>query len=92
MSGQQREERYGEDFADWMLTEKTEIGFLNDLAGRKGVVLMYGPGFGAPAGTVRISMANLDADDYTEIARRLSELLDEYAAEFESESALDEAA
>ena len=54
--------------------------------------LMYGPGFNAPEGTVRISLANLNAEDYVEIARRLFELLDDYYAEYESESTLDEAA
>ena len=84
--------RCGSDFADWLKESRTEIDFLNDLAGRKGVVLMYGPGFSAPEGTVRISLANLNAEDYTEIARRLFELLDEYYAEYETEILLDEAA
>ena len=75
------EAEYGADFLEWLKTEKTEIDFLNDLAGRKGVVLMYGPGFSAPDGTVRVSLANLNAGDYAEIARRLFELLDEYCAE-----------
>ena len=84
--------RYGADFADWLRNSRTEIDFLNDLAGRKGVVLMYGPGFNAPEGTVRISLANLNAGDYAEIARRLYELLDDYYAEYEAEALLDEAA
>ncbi len=83
------ENRYGADFALWLKDSRTEIGFLNDLAEREGVVLMYGPGFSAPEGTVRISLANLNAEDYVEIARRLFELLDDYCAEMES---LDQAA
>lgn len=75
------EAEYGADFLEWLKTKKTEIDFLNDLASRKGVVLMYGPGFSAPDGTVRVSLANLNAEDYVEIARRLYELLDEYCAE-----------
>ena len=75
------EAEYGAEFVDWLKAEKTEIEFLNDLAGRKGVVLMYGPGFSAPDGTVRVSLANLNTEDYEEIARRLFELLDEYAEE-----------
>ncbi len=82
---------YDQDFADWMLTSRTEIDFLNDLAQKKGVVLMYGPGFDAEYGTVRISLANLNAEDYKEIARRLLELLEEYHAEYE-EKAEDKAA
>ena len=84
--------RYDADFADWLSTSRTEIDFLNDLAAKKGVVLMYGPGFSAPEGTVRISLANLNAEDYTEIARRLFELLDDYYAEYEAEILLAEAA
>ena len=80
------ESRYGADFAAWLTESRTEIDFLNDLAGKKGVVLMYGPGFSAPEGTVRISLANLNEKDYTEIARRLFELLDDYAAEYEQEA------
>jgi aspartate 4-decarboxylase len=77
------EQEYGPEFLGWLKAEKTEVDFLNDLAGRKGVVLMYGPGFSAPEGTVRISLANLNTEDYVEIARRLFELLDEYFAESE---------
>lgn len=75
------EAHYGGDFLDWLRAEKTGIDFLNDLAARKGVVLMYGPGFSAPDGTVRVSLANLNAEDFVELARRLFELLDEYRAE-----------
>ena len=53
---------------------------------------MYGPGFSAPEGTVRISLANLNSEDYAEIGRRLFELLDEYYEEYEEETVLDEAA
>lgn len=84
--------RYGEDFAYWLLESRTEIDFLNDLAGKVGVVLMYGPGFNAPEGTVRISLANLNEADYVEIARRLFELLDEYYEEYETKTAFDQAA
>ena len=84
------EKRYGADFAAWLLESRTEIEFLDDLAAKKGVVLMYGPGFDAPEGTVRISLANLNEEDYVEIARRLFELLDDYS-EYKT-SAMDEAA
>ena len=78
------ENRYGADFAAWLHDNRTEIDFLNDLAAKKGVVLMYGPGFSAPDGTVRISLANLNEEDYVEIARRLFELLDDYYSEYET--------
>ena len=75
------EKKYGKEYALWLKEEKPEIDFLNDLAKKKGVVLMYGPGFKAPEGTVRVSLANLNKEDYKELARRLFELLDEYKAE-----------
>lgn len=84
--------RYASNFTDWLKENRTEIDFLNDLARKKGVVLMYGPGFNAPDGTVRISLANLNAENYAEIARRLFELLDDYYAEYESLTMQDEAA
>ena len=86
------EQRYGTDFAAWKKESVTDIEFLDDLAKKKGVVLMYGPGFEAPEGCVRVSLANLNQDDYVEIARRLSELLDEYHTQYEQETALDVAA
>ena len=76
------EKHYGKDFADWLYKNVTEIDFLNALAQKKGVVLMYGPGFNAPDGTVRISLANLNKEDYIELAKRMFELLDEYYNEF----------
>ena len=77
------EDQYGSDFAEWKQENITDLDFLNDLAQKKGVVLMYGPGFDAPEGSVRISLANLYKEDYVEIARRIRELLDEYYTEFE---------
>ena len=84
--------RYGEDFSKWLSESRTEIEFLNELAAKKGVVLMYGPGFSAPEGVVRISLANLNTEDYIAIADRLFELIDECYEEYESISAMDLAA
>lgn len=65
---------------------------LDDLATKKGVVLMYGPGFDAPEGCVRVSLANLNKEDYVEIAQRMNELFDEYYEEYEATTQLAEAA
>ncbi len=78
-------DKYGEEFAKWREDNISDIDFLNDLAKKKGVVLMYGPGFDAPKGNVRISLANLNTEDYVQIASRIMELLDEYYEEFEDE-------
>ena len=78
---------YGQAFADWLSENVNEIDFLNDFAGRYGVVLMYGPGFGAEKGSVRVSLANLNEADYVDIGKRLLMLLDEYYSEFEIKEA-----
>lgn len=70
----------------------SDLDFLNNLATKEGVVLMYGSGFEAPKGCVRISLANLNKDDYVEIARRLGELLDTYHTQYEQERSLPAAA
>ncbi|MBR3325728.1 MAG: bifunctional aspartate transaminase/aspartate 4-decarboxylase [Atopobiaceae bacterium] len=85
-------QRYGDDFVAWRREAVSDIDFLNDLAKKEGVVLMYGPGFDAPEGCVRISLANLNKDDYVEIARRMGELMDEYYAQYEEETSLAAAA
>lgn len=46
------------------------------LAQDTGVVLMDGHGFDAPEWSVRVSLANLNADDYIAIGQRLSAMLD----------------
>lgn len=69
---------YGSEFEEWKKENITDLTFLEDLARRKGVVLMYGEGFDAPEGTVRVSLANLNKEDYIEIGKRIKELLDEY--------------
>lgn len=73
---------YGAEFAEWFSKNYEEIDFLYKLAAEEGVVLMYGPGFDAPAGTLRVSLANLSEDDYTEIGKRILELMAAYHADF----------
>lgn len=72
---------YGEDFAQKVMAKKSTLEILNDLAEKEGVVVMYGHGFAAPEGTCRISLANLNEEDYAEIAGRIFELFEEYKSE-----------
>ena len=48
-------------------------------------MLMDGHGFDAPEWSVRVSLANLNADDYIAIGQRLSAMLDEYAEVWKTE-------
>ena len=72
------ENMYGADFAKWKRSAVSDLDFLNELALKKGLVLMYGPGFDAPDGYVRVSLANLNVQDYYEVARRVKELVQDY--------------
>ncbi|MCK4807753.1 MAG: bifunctional aspartate transaminase/aspartate 4-decarboxylase, partial [Candidatus Aegiribacteria sp.] len=76
-------ERYGEKFRSWMEKTHEPIDFVWRLAEEKGIVLMDGGGFDAPEMSVRVSLANLFKDDYAEIGKGISDLLDEYRKEWE---------
>jgi aspartate 4-decarboxylase len=73
---------YGQDFAEWLLAHKDPIDLLLRLADESGVVLLPGRGFATPHPSARISLANLDAADYTRIGRVIRALLEECAAEY----------
>lgn len=79
------ETNYDKNFATWLRNEFEEIDFLLHLAKEDGVVLMEGVGFGATPGTVRISEANLEDNDYKEIANRIISLLKEYYEKYTKE-------
>ena len=65
-----------------METAHEPIDFVWRLAEEKAVVLMDGGGFDAPEMSVRVSLANLFKPDYDKIGRAISDLLDEYKAEW----------
>ncbi|MDP8237155.1 MAG: bifunctional aspartate transaminase/aspartate 4-decarboxylase [Candidatus Erginobacter occultus] len=76
-------ERHGEEFGKWMESAHEPIDFVWRLAEEKGIVLMDGGGFDAPEMSVRVSLANLFKPDYEQIGKGISDLLDEYKAEWE---------
>ena len=76
---------YGADFFAWLKENYDSLDIVVRLAQDTGVVLMGGHGFDAPEWSVRVSLANLDADDYTAIGQRLSAMLDEYAEVWKTE-------
>ncbi len=72
--------RYGSEFADWLTASFSPIDFVVRLAEEKGIVLLDGGGFHAPAMSVRVSLANLPDESYPAIGRGISELLEDYHA------------
>ncbi len=77
-------ERHGEEFGKWLESAHEPIDFVWRLAEEYGIVLMDGGGFDAPEMSVRVSLANLFKDDYDNIGRGISALLEEYKKEWEA--------
>ena len=71
------EAAHGKEFAEWLCKEVGTLDFLEQLSRKYGAVLMYGPGFDGPSDSVRVSLANLNEEDYIELAERIESLLDD---------------
>ena len=76
---------YGADFSAWLKENYDSLDIVVRLAQDTGVVLMDGHGFDAPEWSVRVSLANLNADDYIAIGQRLSAMLADYAEVWKTE-------
>lgn len=74
--------RYGDRFADWLVSSFEPIDFVVRLAEEHGIVLLDGGGFDAPRMSVRVSLANLPEEAYEPIGRGISLLLDDYYTRF----------
>jgi aspartate 4-decarboxylase len=64
----------GEEFAHYVAAHHAPLDFVIDLARRHGCVLLNGSAFDGPPWSVRVSLANLDADAYEAIGRDLKEM------------------
>ena len=76
--------RYGLEFAKWLKNNHEPIDFVWRLASEKDVVLMDGGGFAAPEMSVRVSLANLNKEDYDKIGHAVSDLLEDYMKEWKA--------
>jgi aspartate 4-decarboxylase len=81
-------QRYGRDFVDWLLRNKNPLEILFRLADEAGVVLLPGKGFGTPHPSARISLANLNEEDYVKIGHVLRTIMQEYADAYQKQNAL----
>lgn len=73
---------FGEDFVRYAQAHRQPVEVVLGLARRHGTVLLNGGGFDGPPWTVRVSLANLDADDYEAIGRDLRETMQRALAEW----------
>jgi len=78
--------KYGEDFKNYLVQYVDILEFLFKLAKEKFIVCLPGEGFLGPKWSLRISLANLEVEDYIEIGKSISELLHEYFEGYKKKS------
>jgi aspartate 4-decarboxylase len=75
---EQMSREVGPDFVAWLLDSIEPHELLFRLAEEAGVVLLPGGGFGTRHPSGRVSLANLNEEDYVKIGRSVRKLRDEY--------------
>ena len=70
---------YGEEFVEYLKANYKPVDILFDLAQKSSIVLLGGGGFAGPEWSIRISLANLYDEAYSEIGVVLKRILDSYA-------------
>jgi len=73
---------YGDDFADYLNSKYQPIDFVIRLADKTAIVLLNGDGFDGPKWSVRVSLANLNKEDYLKIGSAIKHILDQYYQEY----------
>ena len=68
----------GDGFFEYLCAHHEPIDFLFRLAEESSIVLLDGGGFGGPPWSVRISLANLDDDDYAQIGAQMKRAARQY--------------
>ena len=69
---------HGKEFCDWLDKNYEPLDFLVRLAQDYGVVAMDGAGFDSARWTLRLSLANLDSEEYGKIGTYMDLLLKKY--------------
>ena len=76
------EKTYGNEFANYMDKNFNLVDILFRLAEESSIVLLNGGGFDGPEWSIRVSLANLDTEDYSIVGKAIADLFHEYAAEW----------
>jgi len=71
---------YGQEFFDYLSANYEPVDFLFRVAEKSSVVLMDGGGFGGPKWSIRVSLANLNDEDYAQIGNFMRKSAEEYVA------------
>lgn len=75
---------YGPEFANYLESNYKPVDVLYKLDQESSIVLLSGGGFQGPEWSVRISLANLDDDAYSEIGTVLRKILEDFVHHWKS--------
>ncbi len=75
---------YGAEFANYLESNYKPVDVLYKLAEESSIVLLSGGGFQGPEWSIRISLANLDDDAYSEIGTVLRKILEDFVHNWKS--------
>jgi hypothetical protein len=70
---------YGEDFVDYLKYNYSPLDIVFRLASETSLVVLNGGGFDGPEWSIRVSLANLNEEDYVTIGKSIRNMLDSYA-------------
>ena len=76
--GKMAEAHYGEEFAGYLKSRYSPFDFLLRLASEKYTVLLPGQGFAGPKWSIRVSLANLNDDDYITIGENIRDIMKDF--------------
>ncbi|MFL6646625.1 MAG: aspartate 4-decarboxylase [Sulfurifustaceae bacterium] len=79
-------ERFGQEFVDYMVKNYEPVDFLFRVAELSSVVLMDGGGFGGPPWSIRVSLANLNDEDYAQIGNYMRKAAEQYVEAWKAET------
>lgn len=75
---------YGKDFMAFLEKNFEPVDIVFRLAEKSSIVLLNGGGFAGPEWSVRVSLANLEDEDYSTIGKELHATMNEYLEAWES--------
>ncbi len=78
-------ETFGEGFVEYIRAHHDPLDIVLALARKRGTVLLNGSGFAGPPWAARVSLANLDRDQYLSIGRDLREVADTAVRQWQAE-------
>ncbi|MBE6329248.1 MAG: bifunctional aspartate transaminase/aspartate 4-decarboxylase [Bacteroidales bacterium] len=70
---------YGQEFVEYLQENYNPLDIVFRLARETSLVVLNGGGFDAPEWSVRVSLANLNEEDYAHIGKSIRQILTEYA-------------